>query len=105
MGEDERTHRAFTHRDVEMSALDVQQDTLNIILCNRVNSYMSDKHRALKVAKCCKVIRDRTKDKQLYSFCRTVIKGVSAGLYERVVKSIDTAEYGYLLERGLSDER
>ena len=81
-----------------MSALSIQSDTLIILLCNRVNEYMDDKHRALKIAKCCKVIRDRTKDNILYNACRSVIKATSNGDYKDVINSIELTEYNYLKE-------
>ncbi len=81
-----------------MSALSIQSDTLIILLCNRVNEYMDDKHRALKIAKCCKVIRDRTKDNILYNACRSVIKATSNGAYKDVINSIELTEYNYLKE-------
>ena len=56
-----------------MKAADIQSDTLIILLCNRVNSYMDIKQRAMRIAKTCKIIRDRTKCEILYNACRSVI--------------------------------
>ena len=79
----------------EQSALAIQNDTLSILLCNRINAYMDDKHRALKIAKTCKIIRDKTKDSVLYNACRSVIKATSNGHYVDVIKSIELTEYNY----------
>ena len=80
------------------AALAIQNDTLSILLCNRINSYMDDKHRALKIAKTCKIIRDKTKDNILYNACRSVIKATSNGAYVDVIKSIELTEYNYFKE-------
>ena len=82
----------------EQQAMKVKNDTLSILLCNRINSYMDNKHRALKIAKTCKIIRDKTKDKILYNACRSVIKATSNGSYVDVIKSIELTEYNYLKE-------
>ena len=81
----------------EQQAMKVKNDTLSILLCNRINSYMDNKHRALKIAKTCKIIRDKTKDKILYNACRSVIKATSNGAYVDVIKSIELTEYNYWL--------
>ena len=82
----------------EQQAMKVKNDTLSILLCNRINSYMDNKHRALKIAKTCKIIRDKTKDKILYNACRSVIKATSNGSYVDVIKSIELTEYNYFKE-------
>jgi len=79
-------------------ALAIQSDTLSILLCNRIHSNMDDKQRAIKIAKCCKVIRDKTKDSVLYNACRAVIKAASNGHYADVIKSIELTEYNYYKE-------
>ncbi len=80
------------------AALAIQSDTLSILLCNRIHSELDVKHRALKIAKCCKVIRDKTKDNILYNACRSVIKAASDGHYVDVIKSIELTEYNYFRE-------
>ena len=81
-----------------MDELAIQADTLSILLCNRIHSGLDVKHRALKIAKCCKVIRDKTKDSALYNACRSVIKAASDGHYIDVIKSIELTEYNYFRE-------
>ena len=49
-----------------MKAADIQSDTLNILLCNRINQFMDIKKRAIRIAKTCKIIRDRTKCESAY---------------------------------------
>ena len=79
-------------------ALVIQNDTLSILLCNRLNSFMDNKHRAFKIAKTCKIIRDKTKDTVLYNACRSVIKATSQGAYDDVIKSIELTELNYFRE-------
>ena len=79
------------------SAKTIQTDTLSILLCNQVHKFLPEKARAIKISKCCKVIRDRTKDKILFDACRSVIKATSKGLYGDVVKSIQQTEFNYLM--------
>jgi len=79
-------------------ALAIQNDTLSILLCNRVHSRLDDKHRAIKIAKTCKIIRDKTKDNVLYNACRSVIKAASKGNYIDVIKSIELTEINYFHE-------
>ena len=76
----------------------IQGDTLTILLCNRINSGLDVKHRAIKIAKCCKVIRDKTQDKVLYNACRSVIKAVSGGHYIDAIKAIHLTESNYFKE-------
>ena len=76
-------------------ALAIQSDTLSILLCNRINQHLDDKQRAIKISKCCKIIRDKTKDNILYNACRSVIKAASSGAYSDVIKSIELTEYNY----------
>ena len=80
------------------AALAIQSDTLSILLCNRINSDLDVKHRAIKIAKCCKIIRDKTKDNILYNACRSVIKAASNGHYIDVIKSIELTEVNYFRE-------
>lgn len=77
---------------------EIQSDTLTILPCNQVHKFLSDKDRAIKISKCCKIIRDRTKDEFLYNACRSVVKATSSGAYSDVVRSIDLTEYNYFKE-------
>ncbi len=79
-------------------ALLIKNDTLSLLLCNRMNEHLGQKQQAIKVAKCCKIVRDRTKDDILYNACRSVIKAVSQGAYEDAVKSMYHTESNYLME-------
>ncbi len=83
-----------------MSAEQIKSDTLTILLCNQVNKFLPTKQRAIKIAKCCKAVRDRTKDELLYNACRSVIRATSNGAYEDVVKSIALTESNYFFEYG-----
>ena len=79
------------------NAAEARSDILTILLCNRIHSDLNVKSRAIKVAKTCKQIRDRTKDKGLYDLCRTTIKAVSQGHYHKTLEIIQEVEV-----RGLS---
>ena len=70
-----------------MNAEQIKSDTLTILLCNQVHKFLTDKQRAMKIAKCCKIIRDRTEDKILYNACRNVISATTGGAYEAVVST------------------
>ena len=82
----------------QSKALVIQNDTLSILLANRIHQHLDVKHRALKIAKCCKLIRNKTKDEILYNACRSVIKATSNGAYLDVVKSIHLTELNYFKE-------
>ena len=79
-------------------AAQIKSDTLSILLCNRIHERLDVKHRAMIIAKTCKIIRDKTKDEVLYNACRSVIKAASGGHYLDVVKSINETEYNYYRE-------
>lgn len=83
-----------------MSANDIKNDTLTLLLCNQANKFLPAKQRAIKIAKCCKVIRDRTKDELLYSACRLLIKKASAGCYDYVIEKVAISESNYYFEYG-----
>lgn len=55
-------------------------------------SSLPDKQRAIKVSKCCKVIRDKTKDKEVYETCRTIITATSQGNYTGVLEAMRLSE-------------
>lgn len=78
--------------------LAIKSDTLSLLLCNRVNAHLDVKHRAIKIAKCAKAVRDRTKDNLLYQACRSVILATSGGAYDDVIKSIELTENNYWVE-------
>ena len=79
------------------NALEARDDILTILLCNRIHSGLSVKSRAVRVAKTCKSIRDRTKDDGLRKLCRVTIKAVSSGYYFKTLEIIREVEI-----RGLS---
>jgi len=76
----------------------IQGDTLTLLLCNRVNAWLDDKSRAIQIARCCKKIRNKTKDSCLYEACRSVIKATSGGAYKDVIKSMELTELNYFKE-------
>ncbi len=81
-----------------MSAEQIKSDTLTILLCNKIHKLLPIKDRAIKIAKCCKLIRDKTSDDVLQKACRNVIKATKNGHYRQVVDSINTTEYNYYRE-------
>jgi ribosomal protein L31 len=81
-----------------MSAEQIKSDTLTILLCNQVHKFLTDKQRAIKISKTCKIIRDRTKDDILYNACRNVIKATTGGAYETVVSTINQTQNNYYNE-------
>ena len=81
-----------------MSAHQIKSDTLTILLCNQAHKFLNDKQRALKISKCCKIIRDRTKDEFLYNACRNVINATSSGAYNKVIAAINQTQYNYFNE-------
>lgn len=83
-----------------MNANDIKNDTLTLLLCNQAHKFLPVKQRAMKIAKCCKIVRDRTKDELLYNACRSVIKGVSTGAYDDVIKAMAITESNYYFEYG-----
>ena len=78
----------------------IKSDTLNILLTNQIHKGLTDKARAIKISKVCKVVRDRTRDKTLYDTCKQIISAVSAGRYKDVVKAINLTEHKYFMEYG-----
>ena len=80
-----------------MNAEQVESDTLTILLTNRIHSNLNTKARAIKIAKCCKKIRDKTSDELLYDTCRNIILATSSGRYAKVIKSITLAELNYTM--------
>ncbi len=81
-----------------MTAEQIKSDTLTILLCNQAHKFLTDKERAIKISKCCKIIRDRTKDKALYSECRKIIKDVSESYYNRVIHRVSAYQNNYFNE-------
>ena len=81
----------------------IQSDTLSILLCNQINKGLPDKQRAIKIARCCKIIRDKTKDEVLYAACRSVIKATGKGFYSDVITSINLTEENYLKQYKLNE--
>jgi len=81
-----------------MSAYETRNDTLSILITNRIHSFLDDKPRALKISRCCKTIRDKTKDKVLYDACKSIIKAVQNGSYKQAVNAIELTELNYFKE-------
>jgi hypothetical protein len=77
------------------SAKQIKYDTLSILLCNRVHSGLSLKHRAMKLANTCKKIQGKTKDKVLYGACGRIIKSVSGHNYLAAIKEVNAKESNY----------
>lgn len=74
---------------------DFRNDSLHVILTNNIHKNLPDKSRAVKIARCCKVIRDRTQDKEMYDTCRIIIKATQDGDYAGVIKTAEMTETGY----------
>ena len=83
-----------------MGVCDIKSDTLTLLICNQFHKHLTDKQRAIKIAKCCKVVRDRTKDQTLYNACRSVIKAVGEGRYAKVIEALKLTENNYFYEYG-----
>ena len=81
-----------------MSAYETRNDTLSILITNRIHSFLDDKPRAIKIAKSCKAIRDKTKDRVLYDACKHIIKAVQAGNYKEAIAAITLTESNYYKE-------
>ena len=81
-----------------MSAYETRNDTLSILITNRIHSFLDDKPRALKISRCCKAIRDKTKDRVLYDACKHIIKAVQAGNYKEAIAAITLTESNYYKE-------
>jgi hypothetical protein len=67
-------------------------DLMGAILTYHWFNLLPDKQRAIKISKCCKIIRNKTKDKEVYETCRTIINATSAGNYEGVLKAVKLSE-------------
>jgi hypothetical protein len=80
------------------NALHIQSDTLTLLLTSRFHQHDTPAYRAIRIAKVCKIIRDRTKDQPLLDACKRIIKSVSAGNYELVIKAVNRAEDAYCHE-------
>tara|TARA_R110001606_G_scaffold395851_1_gene568973 strand:- start:387 stop:653 length:267 start_codon:yes stop_codon:yes gene_type:complete len=83
------------------SAKQIKYDTLSILLCNRVHSGLSLKHRAVKLANTCKKIQGKTKDKVLYGACGRIIKSVSGHNYLAAIKEVSAKEINYCKVYGI----
>ena len=72
-----------------------ESEAINLYLCFYMHTHETMKFRAIKLAKSAKFIRDRTKNKDLYNACRSMIKYKEMGKYSEVVKAIQSAEENY----------
>lgn len=79
---------------------DTQSDVLTLLLCNQAHKFLPAKQRAMKIARCCKAIRDRTKDELLYNACRLIIKNVSLGRYNYAIEKMAISQSDYYYEYG-----
>jgi hypothetical protein len=76
----------------------IKSDTLTILLSNAIHRDLDIKKRAIKIAKTCKVVRDRTKDDVMYNACKSVIKTVSNGNYSKACEAIELTEQNFYRE-------
>ena len=67
-------------------------DLMGAVLTYYWFNVLPDKQRAIKISKCCKIIRDKTKNKEVYETCRTIIAATKQGNYEGVLKAIRLSE-------------
>lgn len=72
-----------------MKAEQIKSDTLSILLSHAWHSNLNVKQQAIAIARTCKKIRDKTKDELLYNACRSIIKAVSEGRYQKAIDAID----------------
>ena len=80
-----------------MNATQVQNDTLTVIICSQFHKALSVKSRAIKIAKCCKVMRDRSVgDAFTNNVFKTVITNTQRGNYGDVVKWCNKIETKYM---------
>jgi len=73
----------------------IKSDTLTLLLTNMYWAGANVKTRALKIAKTCKIVRNRTKDKVLYGACNSIIKAVKAGDYEKACVAMNKTALNY----------
>lgn len=72
-----------------------RDDSLMVILTNNINRHLTNKQRAVKISKCCKLIRDRTTNDDMRGICRTIISATQNGNYDGVILTAERAEIGY----------
>jgi hypothetical protein len=75
-----------------------QSDTVSILLTNRIHQDLADKPRSIKISKCCKKIRAKTKDAFLSNICKDIISANHSGNYSKVVGAINLTEFHYFDE-------
>lgn len=85
-------------RDERKHAQLIRSDTLTILLCYRINQYLEPKHLMICISRCCKTVRDRTKDEDMYKACKNLIKWISKGNYPEVHAQLTKAERLYYSE-------
>lgn len=79
-----------------MNATNIKNDTLTILICSQIHKALSVKSRAIKIAKCCKIMRDKAVvDKYVYNVYKTVIESTKRGNYKGVVQWCDNTEIKY----------
>lgn len=72
-----------------------EEDTLTILLSYAYHAQSDIKKHAIKVSRTCRIVRDRTKDKILYSACKQVINAVSIGRYEKALQALELTYIKY----------
>ena len=78
-----------------MNAEQIQSDTLTILLSNRIHRELDNKARAIKLSKTCKFIRNKTKDKMLYSKCEGVVELIKSCYYLSAINKVNQIEINY----------
>ncbi len=76
-------------------AAQIKQDTLHLLLSNALHRDLPVKQRAMKIAKACKKVRDKTKDDVLFNACKSVISSVSKGNYHGACRALELTECNY----------
>ena len=90
--------KGFSLKVIASEADLIRLDTLSLLVCAQSHKGLSLKQRAMKLAKCCKIVRDRTQDSSMYNACRSIIKGVSRGDYTLVIAALNQTEWNYYKE-------
>ena len=80
--------------------MNILNDTINILLCSRINAHLTPKERCIKISNCCAAVRKRTQDSKLKAACESIMRGVQEKKYKTVLKAIALTEDNYWLGRG-----
>lgn len=71
-------------------------DVVTIFLSSHIHYKLSTKGRAVKIAKTCKKILDRTSNSKLKGACKAIILACEQGRYDDVIATVTIAEDHYL---------